>query len=130
MRGIWQASDIAYLLKFLYRLLTPEMRAQPPHGRAYVLALRPAPVHAGDMPAKLPLRIADIRVPVKRKKTLEAEKVEALAEDILENGQITPIRVREDGKGFVLIEGYHRLEAMRALGEEMVEGYIVAARLH
>ncbi|MEM7471301.1 MAG: ParB N-terminal domain-containing protein [Pseudomonadota bacterium] len=82
------------------------------------------------MPAKLPLRIADIRVPVKRKKTLEAEKVEALAEDILENGQITPIRVREDGKGFVLIEGYHRLEAMRALGEEMVEGYIVAARLH
>ncbi len=74
--------------------------------------------------------IADIRAPVKRKKTLEAEKVEALAEDILENGQTTPIRVREDGKGFVLIEGYHRLEAMRALGEEMIEGYIVAARLH
>jgi ParB-like chromosome segregation protein Spo0J len=82
------------------------------------------------MPAKLPLRVGDIRVPVKRKKTLEPARVEALAEDILEHGQTTPIRVREDGKGFVLIEGYHRLEAMRALGEEMIEGYIVAARLH
>lgn len=82
------------------------------------------------MPAKLPLRIADIRVPVKRKKTLDHAKVEALAEDMLENGQLVPIRVREDGAGFILIEGYHRLEAMRALGEEMIEGYIVAARLH
>lgn len=82
------------------------------------------------MPAKLPLRVDDIRVPVKRKKTLEPDRVEALAEDILENGQSTPIRVREDGKGYILIEGYHRLEAMRALGEEVIEGYIVAARLH
>jgi hypothetical protein len=32
--------------------------------------------------------------------------------------------------GYVLIEGYHRLEALRALGEEMVEGFVVRARLH
>ncbi|MEM9582619.1 MAG: ParB N-terminal domain-containing protein [Pseudomonadota bacterium] len=82
------------------------------------------------MPAKVPLPIDDIRVPVKRKKTLEPEKIEAIAEDILEHGQQTPIRVREDKTGYVLIEGYHRLEAMRALGEEKIEGYIVAARLH
>jgi len=82
------------------------------------------------MPAKLPLRVADIRVPVKRKKTLEPARVDTLAEDILENGQQTPIRVREDKTGYILIEGYHRLEAMRALGEEVIEGYIVAARLH
>lgn len=74
--------------------------------------------------------IASIRVPVKRKKTLETAKVIALAEDILENGQLTPIRVREDAKGYVLIEGFHRLEALRALGEETVDGYKVAARLH
>ncbi len=74
--------------------------------------------------------IASIRVPVKRKKTLEADKVTALAEDILENGQLTPIRVRQDGEGFILIEGFHRLEALRALGEETVEGYRVKARLH
>ncbi len=74
--------------------------------------------------------IEKIRVPVKRVKTLEADKVQALAEDILENGQQVPIRVRADEKGYVLIEGLHRLEALRALGEETVEGFLVKARLH
>ena len=82
------------------------------------------------MLTKETLSIAAIRVPVKRKKTLEADKVLSLAEDILENGQRTPIRVREDGDGYVLIEGLHRLEALIALGEETVEGYKVKARLH
>ena len=76
------------------------------------------------------LHIDAIRVPVKRQKTLDAATVQALAEDMLENGQLTPIRVRDDGAGFVLIEGYHRLEALRALGEETVEAYRVRARLH
>lgn len=74
--------------------------------------------------------IASIRVPGKRKKTLETDKVLALAEDILENGQLTPISVRKDAKGYVLIEGFHRLEALRALGEETIEGYTVKAKLH
>ena len=71
-----------------------------------------------------------IHVPAKRVKTLDAAKVEVLATDMLENGQTTPIRLREDGARFVLIEGYHRLEALRALGEETVEAYLVHARLH
>ena len=37
---------------------------------------------------------------------------------------------RKDGKRLVLIEGLHRLEACRALGEETVLGIIVRARLH
>ncbi len=83
----------------------------------------------------IPLRIADVYVPVKRTKTLEADKVAALANDILENGQKTPIRVREgpvrkDGERYVLIEGYHRLEALRALGEERVICFIGQARQH
>jgi len=88
-------------------------------------------VHSFSMPIKSIFLIADIRIPVKRKKTLRPEKVEAIAEDILENGQTTPIQVRE-GKtgGWVLIEGYHRLEALRALGENSIEGYEVRARLH
>lgn len=76
------------------------------------------------------LSIEDIRVPVKRKKSLESEKVNAIAEDMLENGQTTPIRVRRGKTGFVLVEGYHRLEALRALGEEKIEAYIVRAQLH
>lgn len=82
------------------------------------------------MLTKEKLSIASIRVPGKRKKTLETDKVMALAEDILENGQLTPISVRKDAKGYVLIEGFHRLEALRALGEETIEGYTVKAKLH
>ena len=73
--------------------------------------------------------IARIRVPVKRKKTLDPEKAAALAEAILEEGQRTPISVREDGDGFILVEGLHRLEACRALGETTILGKVVRAKL-
>ena len=61
--------------------------------------------------------IAKIHVPVKRVKTLDPDKVQQIAESILEEGQTTPIRLRADGERFVLIEGLHRLEALKALGE-------------
>jgi len=73
--------------------------------------------------------IRDVYVPTKRRKSLEAEKVEKLAEDILENGQVQPILVRWDGKRFVLIEGLHRLEACRSLGEQTIAGLRVQARI-
>lgn len=79
---------------------------------------------------KKPFPIAKVYVPVKRAKTLDADKVLALAEDMLENGQTTPIRLRADGDRYVLLEGLHRLEALRALGETTVDGYLVRARLH
>ena len=76
------------------------------------------------------LPIEQVYVPAKRAKTLEPAKVQALAEDILENGQKVPIRVRQ-GKGrFVLLEGLHRLEALKALGETEILGFVVHARLH
>ena len=74
--------------------------------------------------------IDKVYVPAKRAKTLDAHKVLALAEDMLENGQTTPIRLRPDGTRYVLLEGLHRLEALRALGEATVVGYLVRARLH
>lgn len=74
--------------------------------------------------------IAAIRVPVKRVKTLDPVKVQALAESIMAEGQIAPISLRADGDGFVLIEGYHRLEALKALGETTVDAFLVHARLH
>lgn len=83
------------------------------------------------MSVKEKFAIADVRVPVKRRKTLDPVKVENLAYDILENGQTTPIRLRADkGGGYILVEGYHRLEALRAIGEDEVEGYLVHALLH
>jgi len=77
---------------------------------------------------KLP--IASIYVPVKRRSTLNPDTVRELAESILEIGQQTPILVRRDGERYVLVEGLHRLEACRQLGEETILGYLVQARRH
>ena len=79
---------------------------------------------------KQSVAIEDVRVPSKRKKTLDEAKVQEIAESILEDGLLTPIQVRVDGSGFVLVEGLHRLEALRVLGETSVEAYLVRARLH
>lgn len=74
--------------------------------------------------------IDQIYVPSGKAKTLDADKVQTIAEDIIENGQTTPIRLRQ-GKGrFVLLEGLHRLEALRALGETHVDAFLTHARLH
>ena len=75
-------------------------------------------------------QIVAIHVPVKRAKTLDIDKVGQIAESILENGQTVPIQVRADGDRFVLVEGLHRLEAMKALGESTISGYLVQARRH
>lgn len=77
---------------------------------------------------KIPLD--DIYVPAARKKTLHPETVRHLAEDIVENGMKTPIQVRHDGKRYVLVEGLHRLEAVRWLGETSIDSYLVQARKH
>jgi ParB-like chromosome segregation protein Spo0J len=74
--------------------------------------------------------IARIYVPTALRKTLETAKVETLAESILQDGLKIPILVRPDGERFVLVEGLHRLEACKALGETMIDGYLVQARKH
>ncbi len=76
------------------------------------------------------IAIAEIYVPVKRRATLNAATVQELAQDILENGQKSPILVRRDGDRFVLVEGLHRLEACKALGETTIVGYLVQAAKH
>ncbi len=75
-------------------------------------------------------KIEKIYVPVKRLKTLDPDKVAEIAESMLEEGQLTPIRLRAGKDRFVLVEGLHRLEALKALGETSVDGYLVHARLH
>jgi sulfiredoxin len=74
--------------------------------------------------------IADIYVPVKRRATLKPETVQEIAKSMLEVGQQTPILVRRDGARLVLVEGLHRLEACKALGEETIFGYLVQAAKH
>ena len=74
--------------------------------------------------------IANIYVPTKRRLTLVQERVDELAESMLKDGQTTPILVRADGARFVLVEGLHRLEAAKALGEQTIIGFRVDARKH
>ncbi|MDA1101274.1 MAG: ParB N-terminal domain-containing protein [Proteobacteria bacterium] len=76
------------------------------------------------------IKIAEIYVPTKRRGTLDPGKVEVLAERILEDGLLVPIQVRRGNNRYVLIEGLHRLEAMKSLGEADIEALIVAARRH
>ena len=76
------------------------------------------------------IAIDEIYVPAKRRGTLDEAKVETLAESILEDGQKTPIHVRPDPdkKRYVLVEGLHRLEALKALGEATIDALIVMPR--
>jgi ParB-like chromosome segregation protein Spo0J len=74
--------------------------------------------------------VAAIYVPVKRRATLDPKRVDEIAASMLESGQQTPILVRADGARFVLVEGLHRLEAAKALGEATIVGFRVDARKH
>jgi ParB-like chromosome segregation protein Spo0J len=75
--------------------------------------------------------IADIYVPVKRRATLKPELVREIAASMLEAGQQTPIMVRREDSGrLILVEGLHRLEACKSLGDTTILGYLVQARKH
>jgi len=76
------------------------------------------------------VKLSDIYVPVKLARTLDEAKVETRAEDILEHGLETPVQLRRDEERdrYVLVAGLHRLEAVRALGEETIEALIVHAK--
>lgn len=76
------------------------------------------------------LKVDDIYVPTKRRKTLDMDVVNEIAESMLEEGQRTPIQVRRGNGRYVLVEGLHRLEACKALGEENITALIVQARRH
>ncbi|HYQ08686.1 MAG TPA: ParB N-terminal domain-containing protein [Xanthobacteraceae bacterium] len=76
------------------------------------------------------LAIADIYVPVKRRATRDQKRVDEIAASMLDKGQEAPILVREDGTRFVLVEGLHRLEAAKSLGEKTIFCFLVDARKH
>jgi sulfiredoxin len=77
---------------------------------------------------KVPLN--SIYIPTERRKLLDMDKARLLAEDILEHGMKLPIQVRFDGKRYILIEGQHRLEASKILGDTVINAYLVQARKH
>ncbi len=81
------------------------------------------------MPKPESFPIDKIYVPVKRKKALKPELVQEIAESILEIGQQAPILLRPDEGRFVLLEGLHRFEACKALGEATIIGVLISAEI-
>src|SRR6185503_15864475 len=81
------------------------------------------------MPKPESFPIEKIYVPVKRKKAIKPEVAKEIAESILEIGQQAPILIRPDEGRFVLVEGLHRLEACKALGETTILGLLVSAEV-
>lgn len=81
------------------------------------------------MPTPENFPIEKIFVPTKMKKAIKPEIVGKIAESILDTGQQAPISVRLDGERLVLVEGLHRLEACKALGETTIVGVLVPAEL-
>jgi len=71
--------------------------------------------------------IEKIHVPEKKRKALKPEIVEEIAESILDIGQQDAILVRREKDHFVLVEGLHRLEACKALGERAIIGRLISA---
>jgi ParB/RepB/Spo0J family partition protein len=76
------------------------------------------------------VKIDEIYVPARLRAALDPEKVDTLAESILELGQQTPISVRHDGERYILVAGLHRMEACKALGEETITAILVRAIQH
>ncbi len=77
------------------------------------------------MPTPETFPIESIFVPTKIKKTLKPDTVAEIAESMLDIGQQAPISVWRDGDRLVLVEGLHRLEACKALGETTILGVLV-----
>ena len=57
----------------------------------------------------------EIRVP-ENVRALDPEHVKALAGSIKLQGMLVPVVVRDDGNGFELVAGFHRIAAAQTLG--------------
>lgn len=78
------------------------------------------------------LALDEIYVPVKMRKEFDAKRLERIAEEFIDRGEHSPIQVRRDEtrNRYVLVKGLHRLEALKALGEEKIEAIVVQPRKH
>jgi hypothetical protein len=79
------------------------------------------------VPTSQNLPIEKIYVPLDKRKRIDEQTVQEIAESILNDGQQVPIVVRSDGDRFVLLDGSHRLEACKALGETTILGVLSSA---
>jgi ParB family chromosome partitioning protein len=77
------------------------------------------------MPSFSEVALADIRVPADRLRPISEAKVAALMQVIEEGVFLGAITVRRLGKTNTLIDGAHRLEAVRRLGRETIRADVL-----
>jgi len=75
------------------------------------------------------VKLSDIYVPARFRAALDPAKLTTLQASILADGMKVPIHVRRDKERYVLVSGFHRLEAVKALGSDTVQALIVQAPL-
>jgi ParB family chromosome partitioning protein len=61
-----------------------------------------------------------------RLRRLKEHRVEALARDIAFQGLLAPVVLAETDDGFDLVDGAHRLAALRKLGWAMIPAHVIA----
>jgi ParB family transcriptional regulator, chromosome partitioning protein len=88
------------------------------------------PIAVGDEVAGLSskmIAVDSIGVPPERMRKLRRELVDTLAKSIEREGLLQPIIVRPlpDYRGYVLIAGHHRLEAVRKLKHDSIRAEIL-----
>lgn len=79
------------------------------------------------MSAPQSFSIDKIHIPEKKLKGLKPGVVQDLAQSMLDVGQTDAILVRREKDHFVLVDGLHRLEACKALGEPAILGLLISA---
>jgi len=55
---------------------------------------------------------------------MSPERLEELEASIREEGQLVPIKVRQNGSGYVLVYGHRRVQAAKAAGQKTIEALI------
>ncbi len=55
---------------------------------------------------------------------MDSDRLQGLVESIRSVGQLSPVRLRPVGNGFVPIDGHRRVHALRLLGEKSVQAIV------
>jgi ParB-like chromosome segregation protein Spo0J len=75
------------------------------------------------------VKIEEIYVPADRRKEIDLQKIEQVAEEIMAETEHQPIQVRKGKDRYVLVTGVNRFEAQKALGEKKISVLVVGTKL-
>ena len=75
------------------------------------------------------LPISSIRLDFQRSENLLEETVNEYIGELQRGGALPPVRVRFDGMNYFLEDGFHRVEATRRIGLEVIDADVLPGTL-